>query len=145
MVLVQITKKLIKTEAGNKLPATYKQGLLAAWQKKRGAQLPRAGETELAHSKQKLDEAKNRRRFKHHNPTDDQPTTKGGRGKNELKSAVEIRKDRELKEKRREKTGRHEKVLSSKKGSAPNSSNKKSRSKPKALPKGKPKAKGKRH
>ncbi|KAI0225007.1 ATP-dependent RNA helicase dbp10 [Massospora cicadina] len=101
-------KKILKTEAGNRLPASYKQGLLTAWQKKRGAQLPRAGETELGDSRQKLQSAKTKRKFRY-GPEDGLSGPQSKKVKSELKAAVEIRKEREAKERRRAKTGRHAK------------------------------------
>ncbi|KAJ9061636.1 ATP-dependent RNA helicase dbp10 [Entomophthora muscae] len=132
-------KKIFKTESGNRLPATYKQGLLSDWQKKKGTLLPRAGETELAESKQKFQDAKTKRKFRYASGEESGPQSK--KVKSELKSAVEIRKEREAKDKRREKTGRHSHVKAAKGKSTP--SKKSQVRKPKAPAKGK--GKGKRH
>ncbi|ORX88505.1 DEAD-domain-containing protein [Basidiobolus meristosporus CBS 931.73] len=124
-------KKLITTENGTKLPASYKSGSFLDWQKKNRVHMPRIGEQEVSGGKFA------NKRFKHNKITtpkkldplsvnyekklqkrkkDPEESTQQGHKrrvgtnvKGELKSVDQIRKQRELKEKRRQKTGRHNK------------------------------------
>ncbi|KAJ1976119.1 ATP-dependent RNA helicase dbp10 [Dimargaris xerosporica] len=90
-------KKLIRTENGTRLPASYVSGRFAQWQQKNKIQIPRAGEQELAGAQY------TRRRFRHHNKASAADSQGGG----ELKSVNEIVKSRSELAKRREKHGRH--------------------------------------
>lgn len=126
-------KKLIRTESGALISASYKSGRFDEWAKKKHITLPRAGELELAgagnmgqkrfrHNKQ--EEAKRvdplafdyEKKMKKRKMNESEPTVgKDGMGKkrvgdrsakSELKNASQIRKDRVALEKRREKSNR---------------------------------------
>ncbi|CAO3647833.1 unnamed protein product [Mucor hiemalis] len=127
-------KKLIRTESGALISASYKSGRFDEWAKKKHITLPRAGELELAgagkmsqkrfrHNKE--EEAKRvdplafdyDKKMKKRKMNDSEPTVgKDGMGKkrvgdrsntkSELKNASQIRKDRVALEKRREKSNR---------------------------------------
>ncbi|KAK9761841.1 ATP-dependent RNA helicase dbp10 [Basidiobolus ranarum] len=126
---MQAKKNLLQN--GTKLPASYKSGTYEDWQKKNRVHMPRTGELEVAgknmvnkrykHNKltapKKLDplsinyEKKIQKKRKGTEDVSQQGTKRrvGDNVKGELKSVDQIRKQRELKEKRREKTGRHNK------------------------------------
>ncbi|KAI9296188.1 DEAD-domain-containing protein [Neoconidiobolus thromboides FSU 785] len=97
-------KKLLKTESGNKIQASFKKGNFAEWQRKQGVNMPKVGDIEMSGSNKKLQDAKLKRRFKHHTK---EVSNDNKKIKSELKSSTEIRKEREKKEQRRLKTGRH--------------------------------------
>jgi ATP-dependent RNA helicase DDX54/DBP10 len=140
--------KLVKTESGVKLPATYRSGRFEEWRAKSKISLPRVGEAEGEASKRFA--SSNGSRFKHRQMKEAKPLDKlatdydrktrqnkkrlesegGGAGsdsrkdqsqkktkgrygakpirrvRNELKSAEQIRKERNVKEKRRAKNAR---------------------------------------
>ncbi|KAI8976159.1 P-loop containing nucleoside triphosphate hydrolase protein [Pilobolus umbonatus] len=128
-------KKLIRTESGALIPATYKSGRFDEWAKKKHITLPRIGELELSNAR-----SMNQKRFKHNkmdeakpldplaidyqkklkkrkvSDTDGNIAEKSGMGKkrvgnihttkSELKSPSQIRKERIVHEKRKEKSNR---------------------------------------
>ncbi|RKP14330.1 P-loop containing nucleoside triphosphate hydrolase protein, partial [Piptocephalis cylindrospora] len=124
-------KKLIKTESGAKISASFKSGRFNDWKNKTKVQLPRVGEQELPSSRM----MGINRRFKHNKVTEAKALDPmavnyerkarhakmregqegpggagrggGGRVQSELKNSSQIRKDREAKQKRVAKTGRH--------------------------------------
>ncbi|CAG8500056.1 7887_t:CDS:10 [Acaulospora morrowiae] len=121
-------KKLIKTESGVKLPATYKSGRFDAWKKQNKFEIPRTGEKELS------SKIVDNKRFRHKKMTAPKPLDplakdyekkkrnllkntgdrKLGNDKdlgnfnsnNELRTVEQIHKRRKLKEKRRAKNAR---------------------------------------
>ncbi|OUM70167.1 hypothetical protein PIROE2DRAFT_37661 [Piromyces sp. E2] len=122
-------KKRIKTESGNVIPASYKSKRFEEWQKKTKIEIPRSGEKELDSS---ANAAMMSQLYKSHRVVHTKMTpgkldnntvtikkhkgrrlrvvkhrTSGENAKNELRTAVQITKDRKIKEKRREKNGRH--------------------------------------
>ncbi|KAI8640346.1 P-loop containing nucleoside triphosphate hydrolase protein [Parasitella parasitica] len=127
-------KKLIRTESGALISATYKSGRFDEWAKKKHITLPRAGERELAGAgnmgqkrfrHNKSEEAKRvdplafdyEKKMKKRKMNEaDGSAEQGGIGKkrvgnfsstkSELKNASQIRKDRVALEKRREKSNR---------------------------------------
>ncbi|GBC00003.1 hypothetical protein RclHR1_03700010 [Rhizophagus clarus] len=136
-------KKLITTESGIKIPATYKSGRFKEWQQQNKLQIPRMGEKELPnvnvtmkqyrHNKftapKPLDplsrdyEKKFKKASKADDPNDQEKSfdlsTKKKRVNrkinNELKTVDQIYKQRKLKEKRRAKNGRASRKKKSKK------------------------------
>ncbi|KAI8975367.1 P-loop containing nucleoside triphosphate hydrolase protein [Mycotypha africana] len=127
-------KKLIRTESGALISASYKSGRFDEWVKKKHITLPRAGEQELASARNL-----GKRRFKHNKVEEGKPldplaydyekklkkrktneaetastVDKSGLGKkqvgvhakSELKNASQIRKERKAYEKRKEKSTR---------------------------------------
>lgn len=127
-------KKLIRTESGALISASYKSGRFDEWAKKKHITLPRAGERELAGAgnmgqkrfrHNKSDEAKRvdplafdyEKKMKKRKMNDSGGIVEqGGMGKkrvgdfsntkSELKNASQIRKDRVALEKRKEKSNR---------------------------------------
>ncbi|CEP15963.1 hypothetical protein [Parasitella parasitica] len=126
-------KKLIRTESGALISATYKSGRFDEWAKKKHITLPRAGERELDGARNmgqkrfrhnKSQEAKRvdplafdyEKKMKKRRMNEPDAAEKGGMGKkrvgdfsntkSELKNASQIRKDRVALEKRREKSNR---------------------------------------
>ncbi|KLO19427.1 P-loop containing nucleoside triphosphate hydrolase protein [Schizopora paradoxa] len=121
--------KLVKTESGARLPATYRSGRFEEWKAKTHKNVPRVGEAELPSAGGHGRHGANKR-FKHHKTEDAKPldklslgyerkksggaVRKGGRYagktmsrvKSELKSAAQIRKDRAAVEKRKAKNAR---------------------------------------
>ncbi|RKP08348.1 P-loop containing nucleoside triphosphate hydrolase protein [Thamnocephalis sphaerospora] len=124
-------KKMVRTESGALIPATYKSGRYNEWQEKTRINIPRVGEQELAGGRV------GRKRYRH-NRTEapkevdqkhvgferqqkklrkragdgDKAAAAGAKKpavpvKSDLKNVHQIRKERELKERRRAKTGRH--------------------------------------
>ncbi|KAK4054105.1 ATP-dependent RNA helicase dbp10 [Microbotryomycetes sp. JL201] len=100
-------KKLIKSESGQKLPASFRSGVFDDWKKKQRIHVPKVGEQEIK-GRTTMGREK---RFRHKAgvPRDDGEKRKGRRvgkpGKPNsapggLKTAAEIRKDRIAKEKR---------------------------------------------
>jgi ATP-dependent RNA helicase DDX54/DBP10 len=111
-------KKIIRTESGAKISASFQSGRFKDWQKKSKLSLPRVGEEELKLPTRMLA----RRRYQHTMNTPAKELDKKSMGyekaqrkqrqqpaKSELRNVQEIRKGREQKEKRRAKTGRHKK------------------------------------
>ncbi|KAG8948532.1 ATP-dependent RNA helicase dbp10 [Tulasnella sp. 424] len=121
--------KLIRTENGTRLPATYRSGRFEEWKKKTNMRLPRTGEEELGnrdaettkgkvyrHNKvteaKRLDpkelgyERKTRLLRKKTANGDPKVPSATRMAKNELKSAELIRKERKLAERKRMKSGR---------------------------------------
>lgn len=117
-------KKLITSESGQKIPASFKAGRFSDWQKAHKMSLPRTGEEELKNAS-----SRQGRRFKHNKVSSAKPLDplrndyerkkrarveqdKDGNGKAgklakpELKSVDQIHKQRKLKQKRREKNAR---------------------------------------
>ncbi|GAA6044170.1 hypothetical protein JCM8097_007216 [Rhodosporidiobolus ruineniae] len=106
-------KKLIRSESGQRLPATFKSGVYDEWAKKTRVKVPKAGEDEI-----KGRTVQGGKRFRHQGgtPKSGGEGEEGGKGKHAkrrvgapgkpgaapggLKSAAEIRKDRIQKEKR---------------------------------------------
>lgn len=124
--------KMIRTENGTRLPATYRSGRFEEWKKKTNVSLPRTGEAELGdrdpesvkgriyrHNKvteaRKLDpkelgyERKARALRKKEVNGDVTLPSSTRRTKNELKSAELIRKERRLAERKRMKSSRPKK------------------------------------
>ncbi|EXX74025.1 uncharacterized protein OCT59_002054 [Rhizophagus irregularis] len=131
-------KKLITTESGIKIPATYKSGRFKEWQQQNKLQIPRMGEKELPNININV------KQFRHNKITAPKPldplskdyekklkkTSKAGdpndqeknynlsikkKFNNELKTADQIYKQRKLKEKRKAKNGRVSRKKKSKK------------------------------
>ncbi|KAI9004396.1 ATP-dependent RNA helicase DBP10 [Hyaloraphidium curvatum] len=113
--------KRIRTESGQRVPASFKSNRFAEWQKKTKIALPRSGERELD-SAPGAQQAPGARKYRHNkvwapDPNSKRSQARKGKGaeagerpasaKRELRTAQEIMKQRKLKEKRREKTGRH--------------------------------------
>ncbi|KAJ8651744.1 hypothetical protein O0I10_012691 [Lichtheimia ornata] len=96
-------KKLIRTESGALISASYKSGRFDEWARKKRISIPRTGEIELSSAKQFAQNGQ--RRFRH-NSDNSQKRTQDGNVKSELKNAEQIRKQRKIKEKRREKNAR---------------------------------------
>ncbi|RKP25809.1 P-loop containing nucleoside triphosphate hydrolase protein [Syncephalis pseudoplumigaleata] len=135
-------KKMVRTESGALISATYKSGRFTEWQEKTKISIPRTGEQELAggkvgrkryrHNKVEAPKEVDRlhvayerkqKKLKKHAETENasgtgaatsKPARPGGAVKSELKTADQIRKARELKERRRAKTGRHAKATKGK-------------------------------
>ncbi|RKP23085.1 NUC160 domain-containing protein [Syncephalis pseudoplumigaleata] len=135
-------KKMVRTESGALISATYKSGRFTEWQAKTKISIPRTGEQELAggkvgrkryrHNKVEAPKEVDRlhvayerkqKKLKKHAETENasgtgaatsKPARPGGAVKSELKTADQIRKARELKERRRAKTGRHAKATKGK-------------------------------
>ncbi|KAL1919732.1 uncharacterized protein VTP21DRAFT_1663 [Calcarisporiella thermophila] len=126
-------KRLITTESGVKLAATYKSGKYKEWLQKRKISMPRTGEEELPSAAAMAQSAQQKRRFKHHKvvapkaldplakdyerklkrraketPGEAKPQATGGaaRAKSELKSVDQIRRQRLVKQRRKEKNAR---------------------------------------
>lgn len=104
-------KKLIKSESGQKLPASFKSGVFDEWRRKQRVSVPKVGEAELKGRTVGVLGAPGEKRYRHKAgiPKTDaekrQGRTVGKPGKpgsvgGGLKSADEIRKDRVLKAKR---------------------------------------------
>jgi ATP-dependent RNA helicase DDX54/DBP10 len=122
-------KKMVRTESGALIPATYKSGRYTEWQEKTKINVPRVGEQELPgisvsrkrYRHNRIQEAKildktqigyERQQKKLRKQAAEGKAGVGvkkptGPVKNELKTATQIRKEREAKERRRAKTGRH--------------------------------------
>ena len=125
--------KLIRTENGVKLPATYRSGRFDDWKKRTRVKLPRVGETELA---ARTDSNKPEERYYRHTkietPKSLDPSQLGydrkrrqaraagqntsrtadtGRVKDEIKRADVIRKARHLKDRKRARNGRQPKKV----------------------------------
>lgn len=118
--------RMIRSESGVRLPASYRSGRFDQWRKEQHIDLPRAGEQEraLPASVKRAAETVGRTgRFVHHQtkapkPLDPKRTdykkklkersrkNTGGEARSELRSASDIRKAREVKEKRRAKNAR---------------------------------------
>ncbi|KAI9272846.1 P-loop containing nucleoside triphosphate hydrolase protein [Phascolomyces articulosus] len=98
-------KKMIRTESGALISATYKSGRYDEWAKKKRIDMPRIGEQELSSAKHMAQG--NTRRFRH-NRTDGPQKRKneGGSGGGELQSAEQIRKKRKVQENRKAKNAR---------------------------------------
>lgn len=96
-------KKMIRTESGALISASYKSGRFNEWARKKRISIPRTGEIELSSAKQFAQNGQ--RRFRH-NSDSSQKRTQDGNVKSELKTAEQIRKQRKIKEKRREKNAR---------------------------------------
>ncbi|KAG8990163.1 ATP-dependent RNA helicase dbp10 [Tulasnella sp. 427] len=120
--------KLIRTENGTRLPATYRSGRFEEWTRKTNLRLPRTGEEELGHGDVEPNKG---RAYKHNKVTEAKRPDpkllgyerkvrllrkKEGKGevplsasvrkaKSELKSAELIRKERKLAERKRSKSG----------------------------------------
>ena len=117
-------ERMIRTESGLRLPASFRSGRYDRWRKEQRVDLPRAGEQEraLPASVQRVAENTGRPgRFMHRQnkapkPLDPkrndykkklkQRMRSGGEARSELKSAHDIRKAREVKDKRRAKNAR---------------------------------------
>ncbi|KAF9528456.1 ATP-dependent RNA helicase DBP10 [Crepidotus variabilis] len=67
--------KMVKTESGTKLPATFRSGRFDEWKSKSRVSLPRIGETENTSTRSKGPSAGGRR-FKHHKMEDAKPLDK---------------------------------------------------------------------
>lgn len=93
-------KKMIRTESGALISATYKSGRFDEWAKKQRVSIPRTGEQELANAAQIKQNVK---RYGHNN---DSQKRKREEPTSELKSAAQIRKQRLIKQKRKEKNAR---------------------------------------
>ncbi|GAA6064708.1 hypothetical protein JCM10212_001613 [Sporobolomyces blumeae] len=107
-------KKMIRSESGQKLSATFKSGVYDDWKKKSRTYMPKVGETELkgrttdAGQKKwrhqgtmsKMDEGEKGKGKRRHITSGGPATAKMGSMPGGLKSAAEIRKDRIAKEKR---------------------------------------------
>ncbi|KAI9312215.1 P-loop containing nucleoside triphosphate hydrolase protein [Dichotomocladium elegans] len=96
-------KKLIRTESGALIPATYKSGRYDEWAKKKRISIPRTGEQELSSAKQMANN--NTRRFRHSADASQKRKREDG-PKNELKTPEQVRKQRKVMEKRKEKNAR---------------------------------------
>ncbi|KAI9484793.1 P-loop containing nucleoside triphosphate hydrolase protein [Zychaea mexicana] len=94
-------KKMIRTESGALISATYKSGRYEEWAKKKRIAIPRTGEQELSSAKHMAHG--NTRKFRH-NRTD--APQKRKREESELKSAEQIRKQRKVQENRKAKNAR---------------------------------------
>ncbi|KAI8141774.1 P-loop containing nucleoside triphosphate hydrolase protein [Fennellomyces sp. T-0311] len=95
-------KKMIRTESGALISATYKSGRYDEWVKNKRIAIPRTGEQELSSAKHMAQG--NSRRFRH-NRTDG-PQKRKREDANELKSAEQIRKQRKIHENRKAKNAR---------------------------------------
>lgn len=97
-------KKLIKTESGALIPATYKSGRFDEWSKKKKIAIPRTGEKELPSAAN----MQVTRRYRHNakEPSKDENNKKRKRAESELKTPAQVRKERLLKQKRKEKNAR---------------------------------------
>ncbi|GAA5871545.1 hypothetical protein JCM16303_000788 [Sporobolomyces ruberrimus] len=103
-------KKMIKSESGQKLSATFKSGVFDDWKKKSRTYMPKVGETELAGRTT----TGNEKKWRHQGQKTKMDEGEKGKGKRRrigkpgsaasapggLKSAADIRKDRISKEKR---------------------------------------------
>jgi ATP-dependent RNA helicase DDX54/DBP10 len=142
-------QKIVKTESGTRLPATYKSGRFEEWQHKNKVSLPRAGEEELPQAK-RFRGFVGGKKFRHTKITDAKPLDKSsynydrkvrqirkreeqgggessetrrppprgngkksrygskpiGKVKSEIKSVDQIRKARQLVQRRKEKNAR---------------------------------------
>ncbi|KAI7859503.1 P-loop containing nucleoside triphosphate hydrolase protein [Circinella umbellata] len=98
-------KKMIRTESGALISATYKSGRYDEWAKKKRIDMPRIGEQELSSAKHMSQGNNNRFR---HNRTDGPQKRKheGGNGSGELKTPEQIRKQRKVQENRKAKNAR---------------------------------------
>lgn len=110
----QDNKKLIKSESGQRLPATFKSGVYDEWRKNARINVPRVGDQEISGRTT----ASGGKRFRHQGgaPKSDGGEDAGGKGKHAkrrvggagrpgaapggLKTAADIRKERIQKEKR---------------------------------------------
>ncbi|KAG8934146.1 ATP-dependent RNA helicase dbp10 [Tulasnella sp. 417] len=122
--------KLIRTENGTRLPATYRSGRFEEWKKKTNVRLPRTGEEELGdrdpeaikgrvYRHNKVTEAKKldpkelgyerKARALRKREADLTVSSSTRRTKNELKSAEVIRKERKMAERKRMKSSRPKK------------------------------------
>jgi len=68
--------KLVKTESGTKLPATYRSGRFDEWKAKTHSSLPRVGEMEGEGAHSKHSSGPGGHRFKHHKITESKPLDK---------------------------------------------------------------------
>ncbi|KAK4703207.1 ATP-dependent RNA helicase DDX54/DBP10, partial [Phenoliferia sp. Uapishka_3] len=104
-------KKLIKSESGQKLPASFKSGVFDEWRRKERISVPKVGEAELKGRSVGVLGAPGEKKYRHKAgiPKTDLEKRKGrtvgkpgkaGSVGGGLKSADEIRKDRTLKAKR---------------------------------------------
>ncbi|GAA6007345.1 ATP-dependent RNA helicase DBP10 [Rhodotorula paludigena] len=112
-------KKLIRSESGQRLPASFKAGVFDEWQKKTRVRVPRVGDQEIkGRSTHQVGGGAGGRRFVHKagTPKADGASSSDGKGKHAkrrvgqadkphvapggLRSAAEIRKERIAKEKR---------------------------------------------
>ncbi|GAA5968371.1 hypothetical protein JCM3765_002920 [Sporobolomyces pararoseus] len=103
-------KKMIRSESGHKLSATFKSGVFDDWKKKSRTYMPKVGETELAGRTT----TGNEKKWRHQGQKTKMDEGEKGKGKRRrigkpgsatsapggLKSAADIRKDRISKEKR---------------------------------------------
>ncbi|KIK67386.1 hypothetical protein GYMLUDRAFT_37499 [Collybiopsis luxurians FD-317 M1] len=68
--------KLVKTESGMKLPASYRSGRFDEWKAKTHSSLPRVGEAEEVGTRPRQLAGPGGRRFKHHKITESKPLDK---------------------------------------------------------------------
>lgn len=68
--------KLVKTESGMKLPATYRSGRFDEWKAKTHSSLPRVGEVEGEGVRSRQTSGSGGHRFKHHKVTEAKPLDK---------------------------------------------------------------------
>lgn len=110
-------KKMIRTESGVRLPASFRSGRFDEWKREKRINLPKTGEVEQASSDPTGAPASTvmgLKKFRHNKLTQPKPTLGKGRpgqqnrlaARNEVKSAREIQKEREILQKRREKNAR---------------------------------------
>ncbi|CDW99160.1 hypothetical protein [Sporisorium scitamineum] len=118
-------KKMIRTESGVRLPASFRSGRFEEWKREKRVDIPKTGEVERsgggnAHD-QPMGSVMGLKRFRHTKQTPAKgaaaaPTQVFGKGrpgqakrqaaKDEVKSARQIQKEREIKQQRREKNAR---------------------------------------
>lgn len=114
--------RLVRGESGAKIAASFRSGRFDAWKKAHKVRLPKVGETESAntgggsmgkryrHNKTSAPKAADKYRGDYEKRVkkvkDAQERNVGVAGKNELRSVDDIRKQRKLQEKRREKNAR---------------------------------------
>lgn len=107
-------KKMIRTESGALISATYKSGRYDEWAKKKRMSVPRTGEQELASAASSY-KSTQQRRFRHNHSSNESaephPATGGSGGKrkqptSELKDAAQVRKQRKIMERRKAKNAR---------------------------------------
>ncbi|ORY95293.1 P-loop containing nucleoside triphosphate hydrolase protein [Syncephalastrum racemosum] len=108
-------KKMIRTESGALISATYKSGRYDEWARKKRMSVPRTGEQELASAASSY-KSSQQRRFRHNHSngeTADLPSATpaaGGKKRkqpaSELKDAAQVRKQRMIMERRKAKNAR---------------------------------------
>ncbi|KAH8914092.1 P-loop containing nucleoside triphosphate hydrolase protein, partial [Atractiella rhizophila] len=95
-------KKMIRSESGKKIPASFKSGMFEEWKGKKKLKVPKVGEREL-------EGVKSTAKKWRHSQVKEKKGLKGkgagkGSGKSELKNVATIRKERAAKAKRKERS-----------------------------------------